>query len=143
VTNAEAQRITEEADGLLLLQPQTQAMVPGKLFEYICVGRPILALVKPQSAVEAILSQAGVPYVCIYADDNPDAVDEKLLRFLQLPSNPVRYSDWFETNFNAYAQTDQLAEIIEALAAGDGHLRGNTFAESPSAADPVMDITRN
>ena len=143
VTNAEAQRITEEADGLLLIQPQTKVQVPGKLYEYICVGRPILALVPPQSAVEAILSHAGVPYVCIYTDDNPDAVDQKFLRFLGLPPTPVRYSEWFETNFNAYLQTQQLAAIIEALAAGDRNPRTNLFAESPSATDPVMEVTSN
>jgi glycosyltransferase involved in cell wall biosynthesis len=118
VARAEAQRMTEEADGLLLLQPQSKVQVPGKLFEYICIGRPILALVPQQSAVEFILSQAGVPYVCIYTDDGPATVDQKLLTYLSLPPNPVPYSEWFGANFNAQQQAKQLVSIINAVAVG-------------------------
>ena len=115
VPRAEAQRITEEADGLLLVQPHTQVQVPGKLFEYLCIGRPILALVPPQSAIEYILSKAGVPYVCIFTDDEPALIDRKLLHFLSLPADPVPYSEWFATNFNADQQANQLVSIIDAV----------------------------
>ena len=58
VPRAEAQRLLEEADGLLLVQPQSNVQVPGKLFEYMCIGRPIVALVQRASAVEDILQKA-------------------------------------------------------------------------------------
>lgn len=118
VPRAEAQRITEEADGLLVVQPHTKVQVPGKLFEYLCIGRPILALVPPQSAIEYILSKAGVPYVCIFTDDEPALIDRKLLYFLSLPADPVPYSEWFATNFNADQQANQLVSIIDAVAVG-------------------------
>ena len=115
VPRRESQRMMEEADSLLLVQPQSDVQVPGKLFEYICIGRPILALVPQRSAVEHILENAGVPYVCIYADDEAEAVDRKLLEFLRLPAAPTRYSAWFEDNFNARYQAEQLAAIISAI----------------------------
>src|SRR5450759_4752490 len=62
VPKRESQRMMEEADGLMLVQPQSKVQVPGKLFEYICVGRPILALVPQRSAVEQILEQACLLY---------------------------------------------------------------------------------
>ena len=115
VAKQEAMRLTSQADGLLLLQPQSQIQVPAKLFEYVAIGRPILALVPRDSAVERILSRAGVPYRCIYADDVPEAADRKLLEFLQLDTRPVRFSGWFEQHFNAREQTAELASIIEEI----------------------------
>ncbi len=115
VPRRESQGMLEEADGLLLVQPQSSIQIPGKLFEYICIGRPILALVPQRSAVEQILEKAGVPYVCIYTDDEMETVDHKLLGFLRLPSVPTSCSAWFQNNFNAAYQAEQLATIIMAI----------------------------
>jgi glycosyltransferase involved in cell wall biosynthesis len=115
VPKSESQQIMEEADGLLLIQPQTAIQVPGKLFQYICIGRPILALVPPSSAVEFILARAGVPYVCLHTDDRNEDFDRKLLEYLRLPPEAIAYSEWFEQNFNAEYQTKQLAAILENL----------------------------
>src|SRR5450432_1498546 len=115
IPRAEALRLIEESDGLLLLQPQSAIQVPGKLFDYVCVGRPILALVPRSSAVEEILKQAGVPNVCVYSDDGGEVVDRKLLTYLELPAQPVPFSDSFETAFSVAHQTKQLSTIIDAL----------------------------
>lgn len=113
VPRAESQRLIEEADGLLLVQPHTRVQIPGKLFEYVCIGRPILALVPRLSAVEPILKNAETPHVCVYPDDDPQTVDAKLLAFLRLPNTPVAMNDWFRNNFNATAQTERLAALID------------------------------
>jgi hypothetical protein len=123
VLRQEAQRMTAEAHGLLLLQPQSTIQVPAKLYEYICVGRPILALVPRSSAVEEILEKAGVRFVCVYTDDPPEDVDRKLVEFLRLPTQPSQYSDWFRDNFNAEYQAGQLSSIIEAIARSHGLIR--------------------
>ncbi len=115
VPKAEALRATEEADGLLLLQPESDLQIPAKLFEYIGIGRPVLALVPPNSAVEYVLKGAEIPNVCIYKDDPPEVVDEKLVRYLKLPNRPVPFSAWFETNFEASHQARQLAGILESV----------------------------
>lgn len=115
VPRSEAQRLLEEADALLLVQPQTDVQVPGKLFEYICIGRPILAIVPRASAIENILVKSGIPHVCIYGDDEAATADQKLLEFLRLPTSPTPPSEWFRTNFNAEEQTKKLAEIVDAV----------------------------
>lgn len=115
IPKEDAQCLTEEADGLLLLQPQSAIQVPGKLFDYICIGRPILALVPRFSAVEYILRHAGVPYVCIYSNDDAPTTDRKLFEFIQLPSHPVPFSSWFHEGFGAKQQTAQLSSIIDAI----------------------------
>jgi glycosyltransferase involved in cell wall biosynthesis len=118
VSRSEARRVLEEADALLLIQPQSDVQIPGKLFEYICIGRPVLALVPRKSAIEEILQKSGIPHVCVYNDDAPDAADQKLVEFLRMPSTPTPASEWFRTNFNAEEQTKKLAEIVDACAEG-------------------------
>jgi glycosyltransferase involved in cell wall biosynthesis len=115
VPRNEAQRLAEEADFLLLLQPQSCVQVPGKLFEYLSIGRPIIALVPRRSAVEDILANAGVPYACLYPEEEAGSRDRKLLQVLRLSSRPVRFSPWFETHFNAGHQAGQLASLIDSL----------------------------
>ncbi len=116
VPRTEAQRQLEEADALLLVQPQSNVQVPGKLFEYMCIGRPILALVQPASAVEDILQKAAAPHVCIYTDDSAGTADRKMLEFLRLPNTATQANEWFRTNFNAKHQAEELAKIIESVA---------------------------
>ena len=113
---AQSQRLLEEADRLLLVQPQSEVQVPGKLFEYICIGRPILALVPRSSAVEQILQQAGTPHVCVYPDEPEDEVDRKMLACLRMPGGPAAPSQSFAANFNAAHQAEQLAAIIDLVA---------------------------
>lgn len=110
-----AQRVLEEADALLLIQPQSDVQIPGKLFEYICIGRPVLALVPQSSVVEEILVKSGIPHVCVYADDSPQSADRKIVEFLRLPNPPVEPSQWFRANYNAQAQTEKLAGIIDRV----------------------------
>jgi len=116
VPRPEAQRLLEEADGLLLVQPQSNVQVPGKLFEYMCIGRPVLALVQRSSAVEDILVKAEAAHVCIYTDDSAEAADRKMLEFLRMPNTAAQPNEWFRTGFNAEHQAEELAGIIESLA---------------------------
>lgn len=112
----EWERIVGEADALLLAQPHSAVQVPAKLYAYICIGRPILALLPRSSAVEPILENAGVPNVRIYSDDSPEVIDRKLHEFLRLPNTSAPMSDWFRLNFSARHQTEELARIIDAVA---------------------------
>ncbi len=116
VPRSESLRILQEADGLLLVQPQTNVQVPGKLFEYICIGRPVLAIVPKSSPIETILVNAAVPHVCIYPGDPPEVADSKMVEFLRLPNTPAPMNNWFHTNFNSKFQTEALARIIEEVA---------------------------
>jgi glycosyltransferase involved in cell wall biosynthesis len=118
VPRPEAEKIIEEADGLLLFQGHSSVQVPGKLYEYICVGRPVLALLLRPSPVEPILEKCGVAHVCVYTDDPPEVADRKLLEFLRLPNTAAPINDWFGGNFNSKVQTEKLAEMIEEIRAG-------------------------
>jgi hypothetical protein len=114
-----ARREMAEADYLLLLNlanSRLNLQVPAKLFDYLLIGRPILALTTPGSPADFILSRSGVPYRSIYASDPPAEVDRKLLAFLALPTAPKAANEWFHAHFCAPHQTSALASILNRLA---------------------------
>lgn len=115
VPRQEARRIAAEADYLLLLQPQSSLQVPAKLFEYLRIGRPILAYAPRGSAIEWLLERAGVPYQCVYPEDDAQQTDAKLRRLLETPAGPHPASDWFLENFDARNQARRLAELIAQI----------------------------
>jgi len=115
VPPAEARRMTQTCHGLLLVQPHSAIQVPGKLFDYIQIGRPILAFLAPNSPIEMILQKSGVPHQCIFTGDSPESIDSALMKHFALPSDPVAPSSWFEDQFSAPRQAETMASIIEAL----------------------------
>jgi Glycosyltransferase Family 4 len=114
---SEALQIARSSHTLLIVQPQSAIQVPGKVFEYLQIGRPILAYVPRESSVERLLGPAGIPFRCIYPDDPPTLVDDKIASFFELDPTPVKPSAWFEETFNAEAQTAALAQLVERFLA--------------------------
>lgn len=111
----EAQRLMATSDYLLLLdlQGHTDGLhVPAKIFEYLRIGRPILAYTSPESAVEGVLDRSGVPHVCVYHTDSDSQADQKLYEFLGLPTAPVEMAAAFREDFSAPAQAARLANWL-------------------------------
>jgi glycosyltransferase involved in cell wall biosynthesis len=120
VPRAQAIEALAASDYLLLLDvsgPQAGLQVPSKTFEYLQIGRPVLTFTTRNSPLERILERSGVPGVCIYESDCPETVDEKMMRFLRLPTDPVRAADWFWEQFDGLNQARQLAARIDELTA--------------------------
>jgi hypothetical protein len=115
VSQEEAHSIMQTSDGLLLIQPHSTLQVPGKLYEYLQIGRPILAFVPRDSSIERILQRSGVPYQCAYSTDPADALDKSVFRFFAFDSTPVRPSEWFESEFNVERHAGKLARLIDSL----------------------------
>ncbi len=116
---AEAAARMAETDYLLVVDFTTGApglQVPSKLYTYIRIGRPVLAITSPNSPVERILRRSEIPHACIYPGSPAEEIDRRVLEFLRLPSDPVRASDWFWENFDCTAQTKLLASILDRVA---------------------------
>jgi len=115
VPQKRAREVAQTSTGLLLIQTQSTTQVPGKLFEYLQIGRPILAFIQPNSPSERLLAQSGVPYRCVYPASAPEEIDDVVAGFFDLPSTPVVASPWFEEQFNAEHQTRTLDCLIRSL----------------------------
>jgi len=120
VPRLEAYRQMAEADYLLLLDVNALGrglQVPGKIFEYIRIGRPILAFTPSGSPVERILAQSEIPHTCIAPSEQDDEIDRKVLNFLSLSNKAVDINSWFRANFDGRSQTAVLARLVSAMTA--------------------------
>jgi hypothetical protein len=115
IPQQEALHVTQTSNGLLLLQSRSTEQVPAKTFEYLQIGRPILAYIQPNSPAERLLERSGVPYRCLYPGITPEATDDIVVGFFDLPSTAVAPGAWFEGHFNADRQTRVLDSIIRSL----------------------------
>lgn len=120
IPQEQALRITRESDGLLLLQPQSEIQVPGKLFEYVRIGRPILSLAPRNSPIEWILGKSGIPHTNLYPNDPGPEVDRKISEYLRASWTPTSPSEWFQNSFDAIHQCRQLVEILDATTRHNG-----------------------
>lgn len=110
----QAHGLMQTSDYLFLALPLSVMQVPGKLYDYLQIGRPILAYIGKNTPAERILAKSGIPYRCIYPDDTPERMDAVLTEFFQLPNQAVSASAWFEDQFNGEKQTRALAALIDS-----------------------------
>ncbi len=81
VSHSEALKMQHQSQVLLLVEinsPETRAIIPGKLFEYLAAKRPILALGPKESDIEHIISETKSGKFFGYWDD--DALKTEILR---------------------------------------------------------------
>jgi hypothetical protein len=107
LSHAEARRAQREADLLLLWKPHHgRTMVPGKTYEYLDSGRPILALLPAGDEAAALVARAGGAVV--------DPGDRAAIA----AAIGARYDAWKETGRAPGTRPDWLDEFARpALAA--------------------------
>jgi len=80
---AEAMGYAAGATGLLLVAPRgLRSVVPRKLFDYLAVRRPILAVADPASEVARILRETRAGVCCAHGD--PAGIASELARLFRL-----------------------------------------------------------
>jgi glycosyltransferase involved in cell wall biosynthesis len=113
---AEARQAMREADYLLLLDvvvPGAGQQLPSKIFEYIPIGRPVLAITTRNSPSDRVLAGSGIPHACLYPDAGSDEADSAVLHVLESSSEPARPSEWFLQTYDAVHRTRALARLLD------------------------------
>jgi glycosyltransferase involved in cell wall biosynthesis len=112
---AEALRQVEETDYLLLTMTNDISL-PGKLFEYLAMRKPILALSPTGGEVHRLLEETGAG-MCVDPGD-PEAIQSMIRKALDLAGSET----WFSTrndelirSFGRPVLTAQYGEAIRAL----------------------------
>lgn len=113
-----------DSDYLLLLDLPTSFggayAVPAKLYDYALAGRPILALTQRNSPVERLLRGGDFRHECVYFEDLPAEVDNKLLRFFELSPEPKLPNSWFLENFNGRSSAMSFGALLDSLTGTSG-----------------------
>ena len=140
---AEARSAISEADFLCLLDVNSRGVgiqVPAKLFDYIRVGRPILAVTAENSPTHRILARSGIRYRCLFSNTSEPLIDAQLLKFFDLSTDPVSPSPWFCESFDAWHQTRELAQLVSSVLAGKGAQTNGTVPDPGGNSKAIIGI---
>jgi glycosyltransferase involved in cell wall biosynthesis len=118
VSHPQARALQHEADLLMLWKPSGagfRTMVPGKLYEYLDSGRPLLAMLEPGDEA-ARLAERGGATVKAPGDRAAiaAAIAERYEAWRQGGHPPTRRPEWLGEHTRARL-TARLAEILESL----------------------------
>jgi glycosyltransferase involved in cell wall biosynthesis len=86
VTRAESLREMKSASALLLVQIGTTVSVPGKAYEYLAAGRPILSL-SEEGETSSLVRASGIG-VSVRPDAPPEDLEAALLQVVALAGRP-------------------------------------------------------
>ena len=118
IPRPEAMRIACQSHYSLLLDitgpENTMFQVPGKLFDQIRIGRPMLAFTPSGSPTSRILEGSAIPNVCLSTDAAEEEVDAGVMRLLTLRPEPHPASACFLETFNARHLVRGLASQIRS-----------------------------
>lgn len=112
VSRAESLAEMLGASALLLIQPRTTLSVPGKLYEYLAAGRPILALADEGETAD-IVRRTGAGLVVGPADERQ--IEEALVA---LVNGGARVRRAEPASYDGRVQAAQASEVLRRVAKG-------------------------
>jgi len=125
VAHARARALQRAADLLLLWKPRGyRTMVPGKTYEYLDSGRPLLALLEEGDEAERLVRRAGG--TCLPPGDREGLAAEIERRYLAWKEDagsesqtPPGRPDWLEEHTRS-SLSARLATLLDGLADAGG-----------------------
>ena len=104
---------TRRADIVLVIfTPGDATAVPGKLYEALALGRPILALTTEDSATQRLLQRLGQD-AGVARHDDPEAIADAVRRLTEAPPRPVPAENLGEWDRARVAE--RTAELLDGL----------------------------
>lgn len=104
----------QKADVLLLIQPGTKTQVPSKLYDYLCINRPILTITPPDGALGKMIAEHRFGDLFDQAD--VPGIARRLEEMLELKRNSGTFAanypqrDSFNVERIAHALDDYLLQ---------------------------------
>lgn len=118
--------LQRDSEALLLLIPEAggrgKGVLSGKVFEYLAVGRPILAAVPPDGAAAALIRDTGAGVVV--DPDDPEAIrvglEELHGRWAAGDLPDVELTDDWRARLSRRARVEETAAILRTAASRGG-----------------------
>jgi hypothetical protein len=130
VPQTDARRFMEETD-LLLLPWADRINIPGKFYEYLATGKPILALCYPDSEVARIMERTAAGW-CVNPDDS-GAIQRVLTEIHALAGKHPRERNW--QAIRQYERPRLAAEYAQVIREVSLHREQIEFANVPATAN--------
>lgn len=115
VSHPEALKIQRSSQLLLLVEinsKETRGIIPGKLFEYLAAGRPVLAVGPEDWDVRNILEETGAGAIFTYSDEKK--LKQQIQEYYRLyKENGLEVSTSGIEKYSRRNLTGQLAKIIK------------------------------
>ena len=129
VSHREAVGYLKGADVLLLIasRPRGSRNIPGKTFEYIAAGTPILVLATAESAAAELVRQTGTG-VAFAAPDDIHGIAKALAELYERWQNGTLAvkPDWsLISEYEGRRLTEKLSAVLQPLARGEGGRKGH------------------
>jgi glycosyltransferase involved in cell wall biosynthesis len=109
VSYQKAMEYMAESHVLILLQPLTKLQLPGKFFDYLCLGKPVLAVAEKDSATERIVKDG----YGVFADFNNVKDVEKAILFLY--QHPYYNIEFIRENRNVFDMSKSIENFMAIL----------------------------
>jgi glycosyltransferase involved in cell wall biosynthesis len=109
VSYRKVMELMAESHVLILLQPLTRLQLPGKFFDYLCLGKPILAVAEKDSATENMVKDG----YGIFADFNDVKDVEKAILFLY--NHPYYNIDFIREHRNVFDMSRSIENFMAIL----------------------------
>jgi len=121
---AESLALQRDSEALLLLIPEAdgrgRGVLSGKVFEYVAVGRPILAAVPPDGAAAELIRETGAGVVV--PPDDPAAIREALeglhARWREDGLPDVQLDEEWRTRLSRRTRVEEMATLLHGVVAG-------------------------
>ncbi len=116
--------LQRDSEALLLLIPEAdgrgRGVLSGKVFEYVAVGRPILAAVPPDGAAAELIRETGAGVVV--SPDDPAAIRDALeglhARWREDGLPDVQLDEEWRARLSRRTRVEEMAALLQEVVAG-------------------------
>jgi len=115
ISKDEADELISKSDVSIIIQPTENSLeVPGKLFSILSLGKPVLALIDPNSETASILRRSRLGYIIDINSDSSSFIENIVIRlFNDLVEHKINPDFNYISSFSEQTFRKSVAELVK------------------------------